>query len=239
MINFPYQDLHKKAVRLLNQEDVPSRLEPLVEHYDAMFGGKGWRQTARQAASGTDTQERSTLVETGLVDFYLDVLKQVDPDLIPKSVRLRFPDKERTMFYLFLTTHDGTGALKLNKVLDNARLSEYELRQEYKIAKVMARAREVGQLSMWDLGSAAPPRASSRKAEAREEPDIDELAAVIHERFAGQSVQFRQVIREFADSPYYHSDIKKAMTRLKRGKKATYSKLRNQEIIAFYRKDRD
>jgi three-Cys-motif partner protein len=239
MINFPYQDLHKKAVRLLGQDEIPPRMESLIDHYDAMFGGREWREIAYEAASGADPEERSISVETALVDFYLDVLKKVDPELIPKSVRLRFPDIERTMFYLFLTTHDGTGALKLNQVLDNARLSEYELRQEYKVAKVIAKAREVGQLTMWDLEPAASPGASSRKGKAREEPEINKLAAEIYERFAGQSVQFGQVIREFADSPYYHSDMKKAMTHLKRGKKVTYSRLRNQEPVTFCSKDSD
>jgi hypothetical protein len=92
---------------------------------------------------------------------------------------------------------------------------------------------------MWDLEPAASPGASSRKGKAREEPEINKLAAEIYERFAGQSVQFGQVIREFADSPYYHSDMKKAMTHLKRGKKVTYSRLRNQEPVTFCSKDSD
>ncbi len=131
MINFPYQDLHKKTGGAT--QIIASAYSKAQLHYDALFGCTGWRQVSTAAMLSGGNDDQGVKMEGELVDLYHHQLQKVDSTLAIKSVRLRFPDKERTMFYLFLTTHDGTGALRLNQLLDEAQLREYELRRSVSI----------------------------------------------------------------------------------------------------------
>ncbi len=228
MINFPYQDLHRKT-GFLNSSRLAAKHQTLVEHHDAMFGSPGWQQVYEQAAPEK--------VENALVDYYDQVLRQTDTLLNVKSVRLRFPDKERTMFYLFLTTHDPTGALKLNEILDNAKLREFELRQRYRIAREFEQAADRGQLpllpfdELTSIVQLQPAMAAFRNA-----PDIAALATEIQQQFAGQQVEFRSILGFLADSPYYHQDIHDALKQLKRKGQVNYDskgQLRNSDWVNF------
>lgn len=114
IINFPYQDLHKKtgSVRRKTPEH-----EKHLKYYDALHGDETWRDIANRFGNQPD------MMETALVQEYARRLQNADIDLTVKSIPLLFQDKERTMFYLFLTTHDPTGALAINETL-------YEAKQE-------------------------------------------------------------------------------------------------------------
>lgn len=234
MINFPYQDLHKKAGMILKKKLRPVDRQ-LVHYHTLMFGSNAWIGLVRQIAASAHTGERYTdEMEQELVNLYQEVLTNVDDQLAVKSIRLRFPDKERTMFYLFLTTHDPNGALALNEILWEARLAEHELRWEFRFAKEIAKYRKKGQLSLFDPfdnGFLTP----SPDMPPRPDIDVELIAGDILQTFhSGQVVKFVDILRALADSPYYFGEIKKAMTRLKRKKRVTYSpRLANNSRVIF------
>ncbi len=70
-------------------------------------------------------------MEQELINYYRDALQSADPDITVKSMKLHFPDRNRAMYYLYLTTHDPSGARQMNKVLSEAWLQEHEFRWEY------------------------------------------------------------------------------------------------------------
>src|SRR5690606_33599007 len=123
IINFPYQDLHKKTGSV--RRNTPEH-EKHLQYYDALYGDETWRNIANQFGNQPD------LMETELVQEYARRLQLADADLTVKSIPLLFPDKERTMFYLFLTTHDPTGALAMNETLYEAKQEERVYRVEWK-----------------------------------------------------------------------------------------------------------
>ncbi|MDQ2827900.1 MAG: three-Cys-motif partner protein TcmP, partial [Chloroflexota bacterium] len=149
MINLPYQDLHKKLGYLLNEGERPGD-RALLANYDAMFGTGEWRAIAARVKAEVPPEEQTERFEEELANFYLERLRAADPTLVVKNIRLQFPDKDRTMFYLYLTTHDPTGALALNKILYEAKLTEYELKWNRQQAKWVHESHQAGLLTLFD-----------------------------------------------------------------------------------------
>jgi len=227
MINFPYQDLHRKA-GLLEKPDISLKTFKHIQHYDAMYGDEQWQEVYREAVSrGYNSRE----IEMTLVDLYYKALQRADPTLAIKYVRLQFPDRNRTMFYLFLTTHDPTGALKINEILDEAKLREFELRQHYQSLKEIRKAREKGQLVLEGVLESAFSQRIAQTPSSRCNAKV--IADEIYDNFRGRNVPFREVLRTLANSPYYYNDIKKAMKILKDRGLVKYKHLRNDAEIEF------
>jgi three-Cys-motif partner protein len=230
MINFPYQDLHKKTGGVT--PDITPAYAKAQLHYDALFGCTGWRQVRLAAMTSENDESQGERMEADLVDLYHQQLQKVDSTLAIKSVRLRFPDKERTMFYLFLTTHDGTGALRLNELLDKAQLREYELRRQFQAVRTIAEARDHGQLTFEEVLTPARedlPRPSIGPAR----PTPAEIATEIERRFCGRTAVYREILAAFADSPHYATEMKNALTFLKRSGRVSYTELSNSTTITF------
>ncbi len=218
MINFIYEDLSRKA-GMARSDKVGAQQRQQVENWTAVFGNEEWknteqevRQAMHQATDSSDNEE-SKRVERALVDRYNHVLRRMDPTLAVKLVDLQFPEKERTMFYLFLTTHDPTGALSLNKTLYNAKLWEQEIRSVRRLSKEME---ETGQMAFFSAQEhlaepTAPPR-----------PTNDVIASDILKRFSGKIATRREVYRELVNEEYFPEEIDKALGLLKKRNKAHF-----------------
>jgi hypothetical protein len=122
------------------------------------------------------------------------------------------------MFYLFLTTHDPSGALTLNEVLDDAQLAQVRMRWNRARDKYVRSREALGQKSLFDT---TPLRIPAPVAESRD-IDIGKLSADIFDEFGGSSASQKDIYRHFADTEVYASEIKRALTRLKRQKQAQY-----------------
>jgi three-Cys-motif partner protein len=216
IINFPYLDVQRKS-------GPASRNDPQQEKHnayiDAMYGDNDWRVISQQHYSTVVAPDPDQL-EQKLVDKYQQTLQLQDKELAIKVIRLKFEDKERTMYYLFLTTHDPTGALELNEILDGAEFQEFKLREEQRGID------KGGQLSLF-----SPDQLPDRPSML--DPDLDLLADEIYSICKGESITYREILRRLANTPYYHSHVKKAMTKLKKKRLATYSDLRNSEYVVF------
>lgn len=182
-----------------------------------------------QSYSLTDKQ-LTELTERRLVDLYRGILREMDPALAIKTIRLRFPDKERPMYHLFLTTHDPTGALALNKILSEARIREYELRYIRRCAKRQLAPK--GQLSLFPLETV---QMDMPKPETPDRPTVEECAEAILQRFSGSTATRRDVYRELADEAYFDIEVDKAIRYLRKTKRASYSnRLSHNSIIKFF-----
>ena len=153
---------------------------------------------------------------------YRKALLSTDPDLSVKSIELHFPDRERTMFYLYLTTHDPNGALAMNKVLWDAKYQEHELRWKLRDLR-----RNAHQLPLWG-DSLSPPVDQSPRA------TIEDIAKRIQELLGGKSLSKRDVYAALADEPYFANEINKALTFLKGQDLASYqSPVKNNTLISI------
>ena len=140
MINFQYLNLERRSGSAIN--DIPE-LSEHNRHLDELFGTDAWREIP-ELYYGELFDKRSVRMEGELVDYYHKRLQDIDDELAIKSIRLRFPDRNRTMFYLFLTTHDPSGALALNEILDKASYREHELRESHTL-----QVKKGGQVSLF------------------------------------------------------------------------------------------
>jgi len=216
MINWAYLNFQRRA----GQEN-----EAIQLSLDAMFGGAVWR-VLDENRGGTEPDEDR---DARLARFYRDQLQQVDPDAVIKYTRLDFPDRNRTMFYLFLTTHDPTGALKLNEVLDDARLAQVRMRWNRARDKYVRRQEALGQKSLFEMAAlrAPAPTPGSRNV------DIGKLSTDIHDHFSGQSVFRPDVYRLLANSEVYASEVDRALTLLKRNNRAEFDSTKYSDPIRF------
>jgi three-Cys-motif partner protein len=244
IINFPYYDLQKKTGVVLTQSRKPhvahwtavfARKEWIEIVYE-IESTRNYRNVLLDtfgltvddleadplfeefAQDGSPTDRQLTeLTERRLVNLYRTVLLEMDPTLAVKTIRLRFPDKERPMYHLFLTTHDPTGALALNEILFDAKIREYELRYIRHIAK--KQQPPPGQLSLFPLAAMQP---DVPKPEMLDRPGVEESAGVILLKFSGKTVTRREVYRELADEIYFPREVDSAIKYLKRTKQAEY-----------------
>lgn len=243
MINFPYQDLHRKTGFILSDKLEPKH-QQLIEYWTAVFGSEEWkkiapvvasRRTSRDALWDIPLEEEelspksdqlSTVAERQRVNLYRNVLRKMDPSLAVKLVDLQFPAKERTMFYLFLTTHDPTGALSLNRILADAKLWEYELRYRYRFAKKTAAP--PGQPPLFTVEPNVP------KPEAPSRPPVERIAEEIMRVFVGRAVSRRDVYHQLADEMYFPDEIDKALRLLRKTKRANFAEtLSHKTLIRF------
>ena len=230
MINQPYQDLYKKQGILDSQKEKAVN-EALLRNYDAMFGTQEWREVRQQVWQNTPEPERGVDLEAELTTFYQQRLRAADPSLAVKKIGLEFPDRERTMFYLFLTTHDPTGALLMNKVLSDAEQQEAQLKWQRQEATVVQKARQMGQMSLYDIGldPAAPPSDTSPQRVV----SIDQLANELFASFRGKTVTLKAIYLSQVDTRYFAEDIRKALRQLKQQKRVQYQELQIESLIRF------
>ena len=248
MINFIYQDLLRKTGMCI--KDNPNTSEQqLVDNWTRAFNGDWWIELAkktlqneemtrniREALDGipmsdmeegtpfTD-EELSAFKEQKFVSAYRDVLRTMDKGIVNKLVNLRFGEKERTMFYLFLTTHDPTGALSLNRILSDAKYLENELRYQLKMAKQTAKKNipSDGQMKMmfWDEVT-VKEEVSTPEPEITPRPSKDEISAFIFEKFSGRSATRKEVYKELADTFYFPEEVDKGLRHLRKNGQAQF-----------------
>lgn len=212
IINMPYQDLHKKSGMAMKSDLMKAESE-IISNYDAMFGHDRWQHIVRaiaekakgkaiEIALASDSTGDVLDLEVALMECYRKSLRSVDASLSVKSIGLHFPDRERTMFYLYLTTHDSNGALKMNELLWDAQYQEHELR--WKLRDIKQRG---NQLSLWDLPAPSlqrPPRDTT-------EAIAERIKTVLH----GKTICRRDIYGIFADEAYFASEIDKALRYLR------------------------
>lgn len=245
MINFIYEDLLRKTGMCLKENPTSSE-KLLVEYWTKAFGGDWWKDIARQTLLAEEDNRylREALGEYGeeivvnpeqlvevkeqkFVSAYRDVLHSMDKSLVTKLVNLRFGDKERTMFYLFLTTHDPSGALELNKILYEAKYLEYELRYRLNVAK--KNAPPANQMFL-----IPPEEIKVPEYERMPRPKSEEIESHILSRFLGQTLSRKDVYYELAHTDYFPAEIDKALRHLRNNGKAEFDgSLSHRTIVKF------
>jgi len=245
------EDVIRKAGMAVNPALEPKHKQ-LVNYWTDAFSGEQWAEIANadtgylvtrpeardglNANFGSDipgnlslsSDDSTQLKEYLLAGAYRYVLQNMDTSLAVKPLRLRFPDKERAMFYLFLTTHDATGALALNKILAEAEYLEHALRYRYRVAKITAP--KGGQMNLFEIDPVVPKPAQLPR------PSIQFIADYILSLLAGQVVSKKEVYRLLADEPFFTTEIDKAIQLLKQPALAGFTgELRHNTFIDFAR----
>ncbi len=223
IINFPYYDLHKKS-GIIPRQNQTSVNEKLLNNYDALFGNSEWQAIVRaldtdairegqealyRDAPISDTTIEAQNLEIELMNCYERSLLSADPDLTVKSIGLHFPDKERTIYYLYLTTHDPTGSLKMNEVLWNAGYQEHELRWG-----LMELRRRGDQLPLFEVAAPSP--------KTPQRTSIEDIAKQIYGLFRGKTITKKDIYTALADEPYFAREVDRALTQLKKQKLASF-----------------
>jgi hypothetical protein len=231
------------------RDDLEPKHQQLVDNWSAAFGSEKWKEIIREIslAEEEDRDLRDALGEFGegivlsieqlrelkeqrLVFAYRDVLRSMDSTLVTKLVNLKFSDKERTMFYLYLTTHDPTGALGLNKILFDAKYLEFELRYRLNIAKKTAPP--PGQLPLLPFDVQVPQYEFSYEFSHR--PSAEEIEEFIYNRLCGHTVAKKDIYRELVDTVYFPTEVDKALRQLKRNGFASFEgNLQHKTQISF------
>lgn len=246
MINFIYEDFLRKTGMV--DSDIAPKYQSLVDFWRVAFGDDVWEKlilpTVREIESAQNPrailddipllsedekglladQPPSILKERLFVLGYVYTLKSMDASITVKPVALRFPDKERTMLYLFLTTHDPTGALKMNEVLSGAKLLEYELRHKARIAKLQ----KTGQMLLFDVF------ADWQNKRSVERPAIEDIADEIFDMFQGRQATRKEIYQSLVATELFPKDVDKALTLLKkRGAVQFDGKLTHRTTLYF------
>lgn len=216
MINFPWYDVQVHGVGAVKHAQAAEAAR--LGQFDALYGGDEWRLPALQLAES----ER----EEALVTLYHQALQAItshrhDPRdrLTVKRLGLRHADRERTLYCLFLVTHDPIGALAMNGVIEEAgwaeRLARWHCNQERQL----------------HFFGALPDMAPRPEARALEVP----MVATRVWRAAGAGpVQRRELVRRLAQTDLHLGDIDRALRYLRQQGNARFDgDLRHETTIIF------
>ncbi len=179
-----------------------------------------WKKKVENPSETTrEKAEEARNLERELMSCYKESLQEVDKDLTVKSIPMHFPDRERTMYYLYLTTHDPTGALQMNKVLWDASLEEHELRWDLLQAKKWK-----NQLLLFDIPAPAP--ATPQRATTEE--IAKHILALLH----GKALTRRELYKGMANEPYFPPEVDKALKALRKQERVVFEEpLKNRTLI--------
>ena len=214
IINMMYQDLHKKT-GWVGDEDQPGH--GVIVNYDLMYGDNSWQDIVRKLQQ-TPSGNLSDQLENDLMEKYRAALLGVDNNLAIKSIGLKFSEQDRTIYYLYLTTHDPTGALRINKILWESEFQQYELKWRLWEAK----KKSTGQQFLFSI---KPERKKNR-------PTTESIANEIESQLTGRTIELRELYRYFANDIYFASEIRSALKYLRKNGKADFTEpLRNSTQI--------
>lgn len=214
MIYMPYDALNRR-LGLARKSSLTMAQSRLLAHYDRMFGNDGWRQIASELASTpVSSQQAFDSLEMELVNLYKFRLKTKDQALLVKSIPLRFEDKDRTFYHIYLTTHNVDGALAMNQVLYDAGYQEQVLRWKLREARLEAERAEDGaeQLPLFPVEPSPPQNPTKVPRESVEQ--IAENVNQVLRSYKGNTLTFRQVCENLVDEPYFRGEIEAALKRL-------------------------
>ncbi len=231
MINWPFLDVQRKQGRL-NRCWEAVRNDATRDDLDASFGTDRWWEIGEQDCQNTAAEDQAGDWEGRLAEFYLRRLEAADPSVAVKHIRLSFPRGDRTIFYLYLTTHNPTGALTLNEVLDKADLSQYRLKWNRQQDKYVLRKLTAGQGSLFDTEPLKPPPPAADQHSV----SIPDLAAGIERVWRDRLTTRKEVYRSLVNSDVYAGEIDRALTHLKKAGLAEFDSTKIDAPIRFVAK---
>ena len=160
-------------------------------------------------------------LEIGFANLYERQLQEADPSVTVKRVPLKFSASDRTIYYLFFTTHDPTGALELNETLDKAKLYELNVRWILRQDRHVKWLESMGQAPLFETG---PLRAAPSKP-AQRTVDTIALGQDILKDWDGRSPSLKDIFRSLASSAVYVGDIRRALSSMKASGTADYKSI--------------
>lgn len=206
------------------QEDARPAEQAKAEYYDKFFGSPIWREVARELDDNTLTRPEA---EQRLVTAFNDILAGADDTLGVKRIRLKFEEGEQTYYHLFLTTHDSTGAFRMNEILWQAELRQYDYREEQR------RMKEHAEQDSFDFFG----EMKDEKRPVEPQPDLDYLADSIYAKCKGQTLTFKKVLDAMINTAYFERDMRNALGKLREQKRASFegapSAIPNKTAIKF------
>lgn len=205
IINLMYEPMSRR-IRLVAKENLTPAEKAHLQYFDRLFGSQVWRETAEKLVRG---EIDSRQAEFSLTSLYAQLLQDYDPDprLTIKNIPLKYEEADKVGYYLNLTTHDPTGALTMNEILDDARIRDYD----YRVDKRLTSSEGFVQTTMFgDLGL----RDVKRPTEP--EVDIEALAKRIRNECGRRTLLYRDILQTLANTPFYLEDVRRALGHLKK-----------------------
>jgi three-Cys-motif partner protein len=224
IVFFPSHEvqLHGAAINKPNLS--PQERANTVARVEAVFGGDCWEPIARRTE--LSAQERIDLY----ADLYQGQLKSFGRDYWVKKIALRFSASPASTpgYHLFLVTDSADGAMRMNDILRKAEIRKHVAHLQDLEQRIHSR----GNLELGlDLESTAPGEEVV--------PDLDEVirdVEAVLPKGAGTEVVWKELKGRLADTIYLESEIKRALTKLKRSGRITYdSVLRKDSPIRVLR----
>ena len=205
LINFPFHSL-EKWTGFLGRPDLQPDERAKLEAADAFMAGPTWQDVALNA------RKTGKPLHAALVGHYLKQLSALGVHAL--SLPLWFEHQSRVIYHLIFTSHNIAGLASAKQKFIEGETKQFQLRQE-------AETRHTGQLSLLDSSSPSPV-------------DLNALGRALCSRFAGTTIPLEDVILVGLQQPrVLESDIRKALTSLKKQALVKYSGKRWSDPITF------
>ncbi len=213
VINLPYYSLHKWG-RASEEGVEAAQLFGHIQAASDFFGTPQWREIAHDSKTPDECERR-------LVQLYKSQIHREGVDVI--SVPLLMPQASQTIYHLVFASANVAGLLRMKEIMQKAREHEDARRYEARERRELERT---GMPRLFDV----PP-----VTDVVPDVDIEDLAEAIYQRFRGTSgVEFEDVYQfGVYIEGVLKSHLDKALTRLKRLRRASFARRRSHDRIDF------
>lgn len=223
IIFFPSHDVFVRGASATKPEpDLSSSERGNLTRNDALFGNDTWRRIAHNSSLSKEEKVDR------YVDLYQSRLDSLARRLFIKEIGLRFSDIDTPAYHLFLVTDNPDGAMRMNDILWKAEFRRHVERWRDMETRVRQRKEEQGVLEL-DLGLSHTKKPDVELEQSPEEEVRHTITEVL--RGVEGNLTWGELKGYLADEIYRQTEIRRALTALKRQRRISYKRLRSNSTV--------
>lgn len=235
MINFPILNIHRKGINSHDGgvETRNSGEKQTLENIDNVFGNKDWRMVANKYISQQRTPKRTYQIDDSFGKQYYNCLLENCQTSYIKRIPIKFPDKNRIIFDLLLTTKNYNGAFAMNDILREAEIDQFYHSERAKIFDAQRKESKGNQVPIFspettiknpDLIVKLPPSQYPGKI----------ISEWLIKEFGGESITINNIYKRSVNTTYTIPEIRKGLKYLKGKNLVTYHTLdKSKNTVVF------
>lgn len=221
IILFPIKEVAKHAGAITKPLEQRTKIDHInISRTDDLFGSTDWQEIAKDFPT---SKER----EPEFVKLYQRLLEAIDPELVVKRIGLRFSQFDQMAYYLFLTTRDADGALRMNDLLRKAEIHEHLTLYQDRVARAKAKDELAGLGKLFgDDELLVAPKVSPSQ------PLPDEIEGFLLEHLLkGKTYSKKDVYRVVRNTDYKSSEVDSALRKLRKGGVLSFTDLKTVNSV--------
>lgn len=232
IINFPVLDVYRKAGNIDKKTDRNSGQEQTLLNIDYTYGNSDWRQI-NYLLSQSNIANKTNDIEDMIGQMYYRSLLAKCSNAIIKQNPINFPDRNRRMYDLFLTTKDADGAIAMNTILRKANVNQPFHAKLAQIRKAEQKLKENKQLSAFSADEIIKSPENINKPNPISFSK-EEVSDWLYTKLVNSQLSLKDIYKTCANKSFTRTEIHRGLRLLKDDNKVIFTNLnKGYNIVEF------